>query len=122
MESVVQAATAVVRWAPAAVARLIRDLDSESANDARRAAREILRLAMDVQKHLIEAQNASQKPEGKRAAEDLRADGAAELAAMDPLSRQIGALSDKAVEDILGILNGDVEPAREQHPPAVPGA
>ncbi|HUX00701.1 MAG: hypothetical protein WBD63_06020 [Phycisphaerae bacterium] len=102
MEPIVQAASAVVRWAPAAVARLIRDLDSESANDARRAAREILRLAMDVQKHLIQSQNASQQPESKTANDQPPTFNAA----MDPLSQQLEELSDEKVEAILGILNG----------------
>jgi len=98
IEPVVQAATAVVRWAPAAVARLIRDLDSESANDARRAAREILRLAMEVQKHLrpLEAPKRQEEAKGSAAL-----DGGA-----DPLSRRVEALSDEEMEAIWGILNG----------------
>jgi len=105
MESVMQAASAVVRWAPAAVARLIKDLDSESASDAHRAAREIIRLAMDVQRQLAGEAVQSPKSKAQSQAEAVGAEGPAE----DPLSRQVAELSDEAVESILGILNGDAE-------------
>ncbi len=52
LEPVLQATSAVLRWAPAAVKRLIEELDSESAGDARQAAREILKLALDTQREL----------------------------------------------------------------------
>jgi len=105
IEPVVQAATAVVRWAPAAVARLIRDLDSESPNDARRAAREILRLAMEVQKHLspLETPKRKEPAKGKAAALD---------GGMDPLSRRVEALTEEEMEAIWRVLNGPAEDAR----------
>ncbi|MBE3096942.1 MAG: hypothetical protein IMZ44_07400 [Planctomycetes bacterium] len=53
MEPLLQATAALVRWAPVAVARLIQDLESESATDARQGARDLLRLAFGVQKELI---------------------------------------------------------------------
>jgi len=52
LEPLLQATSAVLRWAPAAVARLIQELDGDSPADARRAAREILKLAADAQREL----------------------------------------------------------------------
>ncbi|GAG44530.1 unnamed protein product, partial [marine sediment metagenome] len=52
LEPILQATSAMLRWAPVAVSRLIRDLDSESASDARQAAREILKLALATQREL----------------------------------------------------------------------
>jgi len=92
-ESVLQAAAAVLRWAPVAVSRLIRDLDSESASEARQAAREILKLAMEAQRDLA----ASAAPADDEAAPPDPGD--------DPLSRRVAALSDEQLIRIFGILN-----------------
>jgi hypothetical protein len=86
-----------MRWAPAAVARLIRDLDGESASDARQAAREILRLALEAQRNL-----ASGDAPAADVAEAALATG---LSAEDPLSRQVARLSDEQVKSIFAILN-----------------
>ena len=102
IEPLVQAASAVVRWAPAAVARLIRDLDSESANDARRAARDILRLAMEVQKHLL-------RGESRKEADAAQEPPPAFAGEKDPLTERLEALSEEEMEGIWGILNGPRE-------------
>jgi len=94
LEPLFQATSAVMRWAPAAVARLIRDLDGESASDARQAAREILRLALEAQRNLV-----SDDAPGAEAAL------AAGLSAEDPLSRQVARLSDEQIKNIFAILN-----------------
>ena len=97
LEPILQAVSAVMRWAPAAVARLIRDLDGESSSDARQAAREILRLALDAPRKI------GRPPQ--------RGDGGSEAAdgscasADDPLSRRIAGLSDEKVERIFAMLN-----------------
>ena len=96
LEPLLQATSAVMRWAPAAVARLIRDLDGESASDARQAAREILRLAMEAQRNL-----ASGDAPGAEAAL------ATGLSAEDPLSRQVARLSDQQIKRVFAILNSD---------------
>lgn len=94
-ESVLQAAAAVLRWAPVAVSRLIQDLDSESAAEARQAAREILKLALDAQRDLAPPV----APAGARAAAEPPVPGD------DPLSRRVAGLSDGQLIGILGILN-----------------
>jgi len=98
-EPIVQAASAVLRWAPVAVARLIRDLQSESGADARQAAREVLRLALDTQRELADAG-------GRRGGEA----GPETLAAGsdDPLTRRVSRLTDAQLARVLAILN---EPA-----------
>ena len=94
LEPLFQATSAVMRWAPAAVARLIRDLDGESASDARQAAREILRLALEAQRNLA----SGDAPAAEAAL-------ATSLSAEDPLSRQVARLSDEQVKSIFAILN-----------------
>jgi len=106
LEPLLQATSAVMRWAPAAVARLIRDLDGESASDARQAAREILRLALEAQRNLASGD--------APAAEASEATGAAGLSAEDPLSRRVSRLSDEQVENIFAILNDAEAPGAEQ--------
>jgi len=109
LEPLLQATSAVMRWAPAAVARLIRDLDGESASDARQAAREILRLAIEAQWNLTHGD--------APAAEASEATGAAGLSAEDPLARRVAHLSDDQVERIFAILNGaDAASASEPRP------
>lgn len=99
MEPIVQAASAVVRWAPAAVARLIRDLDSESASDARHAAREILRLAMDAPRKLGAASALVPDAEAAPAGPLPGAPGPD-----DPLMQSVARLTDSEVERIFSIL------------------
>ena len=96
LEPLFQATSAVMRWAPAAVARLIRDLDGESASDARQAAREILRLALEAQRNLVS--------DDAPGAEAALATG---LSAEDPLSRQVARLSDQQIKRVFAILNSD---------------
>ena len=52
VEPLLQATSAVIRWAPVAVARLIQDLQGEAPGEARQAAREILKLALETQREL----------------------------------------------------------------------
>jgi hypothetical protein len=101
LEPLLQATSAMLRWAPAAVARLIQDLESESAGDARQAAREILKLALDAQKELAPPADPAA---ARRAAGNSAADPAAEP--QDPLSRRIAALSDRQLAHLLAVLNG----------------
>ena len=96
LEPVLQATSAVLRWAPVAVSRLIQDLDSESASDARQAAREILKLALDTQRELAGPPPA---PPSKEAAAKPPPPG------QDPLSRTVAGLSDGQLVRILTILN-----------------
>ncbi len=95
LEPLLQATSAVLRWAPMAVARLIRDLEGESASDARQAAREVLKLAAEAQKTLGQdaAGAAPADPEGERA-------GPAD----DPLTRQVARLTDEQLRGILKVL------------------
>jgi transposase-like protein len=113
LEPLLQAASAVMRWAPAAVARLIRDLDGESASDARQAAREILRLALEAQRNLA----SGDAPAADVAAGPGAPGSAAGLSAEDPLSRQVARLSDEQVKSIFAILNdADATSASEPRP------
>jgi hypothetical protein len=90
MEPLLQATSAMLRWAPAAVARLIQDLEGESSTEARQAAREILKLALDTQRELARpAPDAADPP----------------AAAEDPLSRRVAALTDDRLARILALLN-----------------
>jgi len=98
LEPLLQATSAMLRWAPAAVARLIQDLESDSASDARQAAREILRIALDTQREL--ARPAAAEGPGETP-------GADPLAALanDPLGRRVADLSDEQLGRVLDILN-----------------
>jgi len=102
-EPVLQATSAVLRWAPVAVSRLIQDLDSESSADARQAAREILKLALDTQRELARPAAAG---EANAAAEAPPRPGD------DPLSRTVAALSDDQLVRILTILQNAKGDAR----------
>jgi hypothetical protein len=92
LEPILQATSAMLRWAPVAVARLIQDLEGESAADARQAAREILKLALDTQREL------ARPPE-------TPPDAAARAQADDPLTRRVAGLTDKQLARVLAILN-----------------
>jgi len=96
MEPLLQATSAVMRWAPAAVARLIRDLDGGSPADARHAAREILKLAMGTQTELCARKPAAA---GEETGEDAAAD--------DAYSRRFADLPDDRLKQMLEILNGN---------------
>jgi len=100
-EPVLQATSAMLRWAPVAVARLIQDLESESASDARQAAREILKLALDTQRELARPIN-TRPPDANPPA------GPAD----DPLGRRVAALSDDQLTRVLDILNETTQAAR----------
>jgi len=92
LEPILQATSAMLRWAPVAVARLIQDLEGESAADARQAAREILKLALDTQREL------ARPPETSPAA-------AAQAQTDDPLTRRVAGLTDEQLARVLAILN-----------------
>jgi hypothetical protein len=92
-----QARDAVLRWAPAAVARLIRDLEGESAGDARQAAKEILRLAIDAERELglaAEVKAGPAEAEGEAGARD------------DPLGRRVAAMTDAQLARVMEMING----------------
>jgi len=95
IEPVLQATSAVLQWAPAAVKRLIEELDSESAGDARQAAREILKLALDTQRELAGPPAAADRPPP---------DAAATPPGEDPLSQAVANLPDDQLIRILTIL------------------
>jgi len=95
IEPVLQATSAVLQWAPAAVKRLIEELDSESAGDARQAAREILKLALDTQRELAGPPAAADRP-GPDAADTPPGE--------DPLSQAVANLPDDQLIRILTIL------------------
>ena len=103
LEPLLQATSAMLRWAPVAVSRLIRDLDSESASDARQAAREILKLALATQRELA-------RPVGDKAATATA--GHLPPAADDPLGRRVAALTDDQLARVLEILNETTRAAR----------
>jgi hypothetical protein len=94
----------VVRWAPVAVARLIEDLEGESSADARHAAREILKLALDTQREA-----ARQRGGPARAAGEAGSPGDAR----DPLSRRVAGLTDGQLLRVLAILNEEPHRAKE---------
>jgi len=96
LEPLLQATSAVMRWAPVAVARLIKDLESESAADARQAAREILKLALDTQREL----SGGAAPASRDTADDSAAPP------QDPLGQRIAALTDAQLAAVLRIING----------------
>ena len=102
MAPLLQATSATFRWAPVAVARLIEDLESESADDARHAARDILKIAFDPQKGL-DRWKASRKADAAACA------GAGPPGAKpdDPLSMRIAGLTDDQLAKVLAILNGE---------------
>jgi hypothetical protein len=100
LEPLLQATSAVVRWAPAAVARLIEDLRSDSPAEARQAAREVLKLALEAQRDLTGAGGSL-----ARAAADLARDGGEAAPADDPLSRRVAGLSDERLAQVLELLN-----------------
>ena len=97
VEPLLQATSAVIRWAPVAVARLIQDLQGEAPGEARQAAREILKLALETQRELAAA--------GER--RQPRDSGALDPAAAssDPLTRSVAMLPDDQLTKLLTILN-----------------
>jgi len=115
LEPLLQATSAVMRWAPAAVARLIGDLDGESASDARQAAREILRLALEAQRNLASGDAPPADAAAGPGPNGAGAPGsAAGLSAEDPLSRRVARLSDRQVKRIFAILNDAEAPGAER--------
>ena len=97
----------MLRWAPVAVARLIQDLESDTPAEARQAAREILKLALDAQRDLAPpAEAAAGLAAAARAADSGGGTG-------DPLSRRVAALSDDQLARVLAILNGEAVPQRK---------
>jgi len=109
LEPLLQATSAVMRWAPVAVARLIQELDGDSPAHARQAAREILKLAVDAQRELASAPEGLERgigdgPFARRLA-GLPGGGPGGMPADDPFSRRVAHLSDAQLERVLGILN-----------------
>jgi hypothetical protein len=96
LEPALQTTSAMLEWAPAALARLIRDLQGDSAADARQAAREILKLALDAQRELARA---ADEPAHAAAQDPLGA------LMDDPLVRRVGNLSDDQLAEVLAIIN-----------------
>jgi hypothetical protein len=94
LEPILQATSAMLRWAPVAVARLIQDLEGESAADARQAAREIFKLALDTQRELARPAEA---PPG----DAKQAGGPSD----DPLTQRVAALTDEQLARVLAVLN-----------------
>ena len=121
-EPLLQAASAVMRWAPAAVARLIQELDGDSPADARQAAREILKLAVDARRELATAPEGLERgiadgPFSRRLAGLAGGAGPGGAPAEDPFSRRVARLSDAQLERVLGILNEKPEaPAAKPEP------
>jgi len=117
LEPLFQAASAVMRWAPAAVARLIGDLDSDSASDARQAAREILRLALEAQRDLASGE-APLADTGPGPGPNPKGAGAVGSASgslgEDPLSRRVARLTDEQVKSIFAILNDAEAPGADR--------
>jgi len=105
-EPLLQASGAVLRWAPVAVARLIQDLQGDAPGEARQAAREILKLAIDAQRELALGNRQGQGPCKPKAPDPLSA-------ARDPLSRSVAALPDDQLAKLLSILNGTKAPLPE---------
>jgi hypothetical protein len=109
IEPLLQATSAMRRWAPAAVARLIRDLQSESSVDARQAAKEILKLALDAEHY---TPRKLRRPAGQpgRPADAAGAPGLPD----DPLGRRVAALDDDQLARVLALINeaGDAVPDR----------
>ena len=97
VEPVLQAVSAMLRWAPVAVSRLIEDLEGDSAADARHAAREILKMALAVHPELARPRDAA------HARPRTTATGPA--APDDPLARRVAALPDDQLARIFGLLN-----------------
>ncbi|MBE3096593.1 MAG: hypothetical protein IMZ55_00050 [Acidobacteria bacterium] len=96
MEPLLQATAALVRWAPVAVARLIQDLESESATDARQGARDLLRLAFGVQKELIGTGQVSAP---------LAPEAALVSREKDPLTAHFDRMTDDQLTRILAIVH-----------------
>jgi hypothetical protein len=95
VEPLLQATSAVLRWAPVAVARLIQDLQGDAPGDARQAAREILKLALEAQREMA-----------SRGREDRSAKAPDPVsAANDPLTRSVALLPDDQLTKLLAILN-----------------
>jgi hypothetical protein len=103
LEPLLQATSAMLRWAPVAVARLIQDLEGESSAEARQAAREILKLALDTQRELARPFDQAQ---GGAASAD--SSDAALAKSGDPLSARIAALTDEQLAQVLALVNQQV--------------
>ena len=99
-EPLLQATGAVLRWAPVAVARLIQDLQGDAPAEARQAAREILKLALDAQRDMVGG--------GRESRGEKNSNPAA--TANDPLTRRVAVLPDDQLAKLLAILNGDKTP------------
>jgi hypothetical protein len=96
VEPLLQTTSAVLRWAPVAVARLIQDLQGEAPGEARQAAREILKLALETQRELAAAGERRQPCDS----------GALDPAASsDPLTQSVAMLPDDQLTKLLAILN-----------------
>jgi hypothetical protein len=93
-EPLLQASSAMLRWTPAAVARLIEDLKSDSPVESRQAAREILKNAVATQREMTRPP----RPRSGRSAGDL-------FPPRDALEANVAALSEDQLQRVLEILN-----------------
>jgi hypothetical protein len=109
LEPLLQATSAMLRWAPVAVARLIQDLEGESAADARQAAREILKLALETQREL--------SPPSDREARARKDVDPEAILRDDPLGRRVAAMTDDQLAKVLAIINAST-PDRHPEPRA----
>jgi len=114
-EPLLQATGAMLRWAPVAVARLIEDLQGDSPAEARHAAREILKLAIEAQRDLAAGDRRAPAPAGPADADPLSA-------ANDPLSRSVAALPDDQLAKLLAMLDSNVGRGNAPAKCAVPTA
>jgi len=112
-EPLLQATSAVLRWAPAAVARLIRELDGDSSASARQAARELLKLALEARREIARVPTTAPVGDGGGAAAGDLGD--------DPFSQRVAHLSAAQLERVLGILNEKPEGAAAAEAPPAEG-
>jgi len=99
LEPLLQASNALIRWAPVAVGRLIGDLESEKPEEARQAARDILKLGLTAQREMM-----ASLPQTVLTAPPAARDVAEEV---DPLTARIAGLSDEKLIRLLNMLNDD---------------
>jgi hypothetical protein len=97
-EPLLQATGAVLRWAPVAVARLIQDLQGDAPTEARQAAREILKLALEAQRDMNAGTQSAERPGAAKAGNPL-------AGINDPLTRSVAVLPDDQLAKLLSILN-----------------
>jgi len=107
LEPLLQASNALMRWAPVAVGRLIADLESEKPEDARQAARDLLKLALAAQREMVGSLAGSVIPvEPVKMIDETR----------DPLTARFAAISDRNLIRLLEVLNDNTPDPPETLP------